>query len=187
MNELKLQQFYDHLQKKPECLSKAKEIGSDMTALSRYALELGYEVTAEELTAFSSKAKRVLEAKMKELETSKAALSDGAKQFMEFSRLADADPEVAKRITELFKSPQEMITYGKEKGFSFDTNDMEEVAKKLMEQEEELSDDELEAAAGGVTLLAVGVGAVLVFSAVVGVGSVAAAVAIGVALIVAGE
>jgi len=70
-------------------------------------------------------------------------------QFLEFSKLADTDPEVAKRITEASKSPQELIAYGKETGFTFDMRDMEEVAKKLIEQEEELSDDELEAAAGG--------------------------------------
>jgi len=187
MNEIKLQQFYEHLQKNQDCFAKAKEFGGDMTALAAYALGLGYEITAEEFAAFDSKVKQELEAKWKELDIGKTSMSDGAKQFMEFSKLADADTEVAKRITELYKSPQEMITYGKEKGFSFDTNDMEEVAKKLMEHDEELSDDELEAVAGGVTLLAVGVGAILVFSAVVSVGSVAAAAAIGVALIVAGE
>jgi len=153
MNELKLQQFYDHLQKNPDCQKKAKEFGDDTTALAAYALELGYAITAEDLTAFKSKAKQVLEAKWKELDTAKASLSDGAKQFMEFSKLADTDTEVAKRIAELSKSPQELIAYGKGKGFSFDTNDMKEVAKKLMEQEEELSDEELEAVAGGSTML----------------------------------
>jgi len=187
MNELKIQQFYSHLIKNPGCLAKVKELGDDMTAIAAYACELGYEVTTDVLTAHNNKTKQVLEAKWKELDDGKESLSDGAKQFMEFSKLADADTEVAKRITEMYKSPQEMINYGKEKGYSFDTKDMEEVAKKFMEQEEELSDDELEAVAGGVTLLAVGVGAILVFSAVVSVGSVAAAAAIGVALIVAGE
>ena len=187
MNELKLQQFYSHLVKNPDCFAKAKEFGDDMTALSRYALELGYEITAEDFTAFNDKAKQILEVKWKGLDTAKESLSDGAKQFLEFSKLADTDSEIAKQITETSKSPQEMIAYGKEKGFIFDAKDMEEVAKKLMEQDEELSDDELESVAGGVTLLAVGVGAVLVFSAVVGVGSVAAALCVGVALVVAGE
>ena len=168
MNEIKLQQFYNHLLKNPDCLAKAKELGDDMTAIAAYACELGYEVTTDELTAHNNKTKQVLEAKWKELDAGKESLSDGAKQFMEFSKLADADTEVAKRITEMYKSPQEMITYGKEKGFSFDTKDMEEVAKKFMEQEEELSDDELEAVAGGTTV-AIAVGALLV----IGVASVA--------------
>ena len=153
MNELKLQQFYDHLQKNPDCQKKANEFGDDTTALAAYALELGYAITAEDLTAFMSKAKQVFEAKWKELDTAKTTMSAGEKQFMEFSKLADTDTEVAKRIAELSKSPQELIAYGKGKGFSFDTNDMKEVAKKLMEQEEELSDEELEAVAGGSTML----------------------------------
>ena len=174
MNELRLQQFYEHLQKNPDCLTKAKEFGDDMSALAAYAHDLGYEVTAEELTAFGDKAKQKLEVKWKELDTAKESLTDGAKQFMEFSKLADTDPEVAKRIAELSKSPQELIAYGKGKGFSFDTNDMKEVAKKLMEQEEELSDDELEAVAGGLSVFVV-----LAFIAVAVVGG--AAVAGGVA------
>jgi len=174
MNEQRLQQFYEHLQKNQDCLTKAKEFGGDMTALAVYAAELGYEITAEELTAFTSKVKQELEVKWKELDTAKTTLSAGEKQFMEFSKLADTDPEVAKRIAELSKSPQELIVYGKGKGFSFDTNDMKEVAKKLMEQEEELSDDELEAVAGGISVFVV-----LAFIAVAVVGG--AAVAGGVA------
>ena len=153
MNELKLQQFYDHLQKNPDCQIKAKEFGDDTTALAAYALELGYAITAEDLTAFKSKAKQVLEVKWKELDTAKASLSAGAKQFMEFSKLSDTDAEVEKRITEASQNPQELIAYGKEKGFTFDTDDMKEVAKKIMEQEEELSDEELEVVAGGGTML----------------------------------
>ena len=172
MNELKLQQFYDHIAKKPDCLKEVKKIGDDMTALAGYAHELGYDVTAEELTAFGSKAKQIIEAKWKEIEAGKESLSAGAKQFIAFSQLADTDPEVAKRITEASKSPQEMVAYGKEKGFTFDAQDMEEVAKKLMEQEEELSDEELEAVAGGTTLF--------VLLVVAGMGAVGAAVGVAV-------
>ena len=152
MNEKKLQEFSNHLAKNPQCLEKAKEFEGDMTALAAYARELGYEVTAEELTAFRSKTRKALETKLKELEASKESMSAGAKQFMEFSMLAETDEEVAKQITAASKNPQELIAYGKEKGFVFDTDDMKEVAKKLMEQEEELSDDELEAVAGGATV-----------------------------------
>jgi len=181
MNELKLQQFKNHLAQNPQCLEKAKSFGGDMAALAAYAHELGYEVTAEELTAFRSKTIQALEVKMKELEADKTSLSAGAKQFMEFSKLAETDAEVEKRITEASKSPQELIAYGKEKGFTFDTDDMKEVAIKLMEQEEELSDDELEAVAGGLTVaiaFALGIVAAIVVTGgvVVGVG-VSAAVA----------
>ena len=151
MSGLKLQQFYNHLAKNPDKLSKVKKFDGDMTALAAYAHELGYEVTAEDLTAYNNKTKQALESKWKELDAGKASMSFGAKQFMEFSKLADTDEEVAMRITEASKSPQELIAYGKEKGFVFDTKDMKEVAKKLMEQEEELSDEELEAVAGGTT------------------------------------
>jgi len=184
MNELKLQHFYDHLVKDPDCRTRAKEIGDDMTALAAYARELGYEITAEELTVFTGKAKQLLETKWKEIEASNESLSDGAKQFMAFSQLADTDAEVEKRITEASQNPQELIAYGKEKGFTFDTDDMKEVAKKLMEQEEELNDEELEAVAGGTTLAVVFVisvmavvgGAVGVGVGVAGVGAVVGAV-----------
>ena len=180
MNETKLQQFYNHLAKNPQCLEKAKEFEGDMTALAAYARELGYEVTAEELTALRNKQIKALETKLKELEASKESMSAGAKQFMEFSKLAETEPEVEKRITEASKSPQELIAYGKEKGFVFDTDDMKEVAKKLMEQEDELSDEELEAVAGGVTVavgVALGITAVIVLVGGVAVGvGVAAAV-----------
>jgi len=168
MKELNLQQFSNHLAQNPDCLAKAKEFGDDMAALAAYAHELGYEVTAEELTVFRSKTRQTNEAKWKEIETGKESLSDGAKQFLEFSKLADTDPEVEKRITKASKSPQELITYGKEKGFTFDTKDMEEVAKKLMEQEEELSDEDLEAVAGGITV----VGAAAVVGFLLGAGLV---------------
>ena len=180
MNELKLQQFKNHLAQNPQCLEKAKSFGGDMAALAAYAHELGYEVTAEELTAFRSKTMQSLETKLKELEADKTSMSDGSKQFVEFSKLADTDEEVAKRITEASKNPQELIAYGKEKGFVFDMDDMKEVAKKLMEQEEELSDEELEAVAGGVTVavgVALGITAVIVLVGGVAVGvGVAAAV-----------
>ena len=175
MNELKLQHFYDHLAKNPACRTRVKEIGGDMTALAAYARELGYEITAEELTVFTGKAKQMLEIKWKEIEASNESLSGGAKQFMAFSQLADTDPEVAKKIAEASKSPQDMITYGKEKGFIFDEKDMEEVAKKLMEQEEELSDEELEAVAGGTTL------AVLFVISVMGAVGAVVGVAVGTA------
>jgi len=168
MNEQKLQQFYNHLEKNPDELAKAKSFKGDMTALAAYAHELGYEVTAEELTTFTNKTKQALEAKWKELNASKESISDGAKQFMEFSKLADTDGEVAKQITEASKSPQDLIVYGKKKGFTFDTKDMEEVAKKLMEQKDELSDDELAGVAGG-TIVGFAI-SVLVVGAIVGFG-----------------
>jgi len=170
------------LLKNPDCLAKAKELGDDMTALAAYACELGYEVTAEDLFAFGGKTRQILEAKWKELDANKESLTGGAKQFMEFSKLADSNPEVAKRVTELSGNPQELIAYGKEKGFIFDAKDMEEVAKKLMEQDEELSDDELESAAGGIVVVlgSLAVCGLLVVGLVASAGVVAAtAVAIG--------
>ena len=180
MNEQKFSEFSEYLAKNKNGLEKVKELGNDYAALAEYARELGYDLSPDEIKHFLAGTQKEIESKWSNLD-SEQTLSDGAKQFMAFSKLADADAETAKQIAELSKNPQDLIAYGKEKGFDFDEKDIKEVAKELMEQEEELSDEELESVAGGVTLflavaiiagvvaVSAGVGAAVTTAAVCGV------------------
>ena len=180
MNEQKFGKFSEYLVKNKECLEKMKGLGNDFAALAAYTCELGFDFTPDDMKDFMSGLQQEIGSKWKNIE-SVQTLSSGAKQFMAFSKLADADAETAKQIAELSKNPQDLIAYGKEKGFDFDEKDIKEVAKELMEQEEELSDEELESVAGGVTLflavaiiagvvaVSAGVGAAVTTAAVCGV------------------
>ena len=103
------------------------------------------------------------------------SLSPGAREFFALIKLAETDESVAERLEEFAAgtgTPEELIAYGREKGFTFDEGDMQAVGKNILEPSDELSDEELELAAGGTTLAAVGVGAMVVL----GVGLVAAVV-----------
>ena len=85
----------------------------------------------------------------------------------------ETDKEVEKRLEELSAGTQEeLIAYGREKGFTFNGQDLQAVGKDTLEPSDELNDEELELVAGGTTLAAVGVGAMVVL----GVGLVAAVV-----------
>ena len=169
MKEQALIAFITYMEKNKECSDKVKEIGDDNAAIAAYARELGYELTPDDLSEFKAKAKQLLDDKWKQLD--EEAFAGGAKQFMEFTKLAETDNEIAKRVAELTNNPQGLIEFGKEKGFVFNARDMEEVAKKLMAQEEEINDEELETVAGGVLL-----GILLVVSGIAAVGAVAGVV-----------
>jgi len=179
VNEQKFSEFSEYLAKNKECLEKVKELGSDYAALAEYASELGYDLSPDEIKYFLAGKQQEIEATWSNL-GSEQTLSDGAKQFMAFSKLADTDAKIAEQIAELSGCPQELIAYGKEKGFNFDENDIKEVAKKLMEREEEISDTELETVVGGtlivglallgtVALVSAGVGAAVGTAAICGV------------------
>ena len=169
MKEQALIAFITYMEKNKECSEKVKELGDDNAAIAAYARELGYELSPDDLTEFKAKAKQLLDEKWQQL--GEEAFTGGAKQFMEFTKLAETDDEIAKRVAELTNNPQGLIEFGKEKGFVFNARDMEEVAKKLMEREEEINDEELETVVGGFVL-----GAMLVVAGIAAVGTVAGVV-----------
>jgi len=184
MKEQTLIEFITYLKTNPECFEKVKELGDDNAALAAYARELGYDFTPDDLSELKVKAQQLIGDKWRQLDES--AMSDGAKQFMEFTKLAEVDNDIAKEVAGLSGNPQGLIEYGKEKGFVFNALDMKEVAKKLMEQEEELSDYELESVAGGITLTVLMViGTVGLVAGVVGGAAAGAAVVGAVAVVTA--
>jgi len=184
MKEQTLIEFITFLDKNRECFEKVKELGDDNAALAAYARELGYDLTPGDISELKVKAQQLIGDKWRQLDES--AMSVGAKQFMEFSKLAETNNDIAKGVAGLSGNPQGLIEYGKEKGFVFNARDMEEVAKKLMAQEEELSDDELESVAGGITLTVLAViGAVGLVGGLVGGAAAGAAVVGAVAVVTA--
>ena len=160
-----MENFFKFLMENHECQAKVKSFGSDMDALAAYARELGYELSTEELREYQDKARRILENRMqKKLEQLEATLNPGARELHALIKMGEADEEMAKRLAELYTStPEELIAYGKEKGFVIHEKDIQAFGKEILEPSDELSDDELELAAGGTTVLvAFGVSAAIV-------------------------
>ena len=144
-----LEKFLKRVSEDKECNAKAKSIGSDNKALAAYAKELGYDVTAEELQEYRDKTWQAVKGKIQKLQPD-VSLSEGAKELLSFIKAADENEDMAKRLAELSAgTPDELIAYGKEKGFTFNEQDMQAVIKDIMEPSNEISDDELEMVAGG--------------------------------------
>ncbi|MCL2048812.1 MAG: Nif11-like leader peptide family RiPP precursor [Defluviitaleaceae bacterium] len=187
MNREGMEHFFKLLSENPEYQDRVKSIGSDAEALAAYAKELGCEVSTAELREYQDKARELLKEKVqKKLTKPNAALSAGAQAFYDFMKLSESDTEVAKRLEELAAgTAEELIAYGKEKGFVFDRQDMLVIGNDILEPSDELSDDELELAAGGlvdVGLALVFVGCVLGLAAVGGVAVAGGAAAGGAAV-----
>ena len=176
------ERFFKFLMENQECQAKVKSFGGDVDALAAYARELGYDFSPEELREHHDKALLLLKSRMqKKLKQPDASLSSGAREFYALIKLTETDGEVAKRLAELgMDAPEELIAYGKEKGFTFSKQDLQSVGKNILEPSDELSDEELEMAAGGAAFAFVILGI-----CVAGVVAVAVSyVALGVALLV---
>ena len=104
-------------------------------------------------------------------------------------KCSEEDETVKNRLNELVAGdPSAVIAYGKELGYDFTEKDLDQLGKALLEQEEELSDEELEQVAGGIVdLVSLGlVGAGLGAAGAVAVFLGVAAVGVGVGLAVGG-
>jgi len=174
MNRESLEKFFNFLAENQELQAKVKDFGGDVDALVAYARELGYEFSPEELRIYQDKARELLKGRLqKKLAQPDVSLSPGARDFYAFMKLAETDEGVAKRLEEIAagsqETPEELIAYGREKGFVFDRQDMLAIGKDILEPSDELSDDELELAAGGTTafLIMLGIGAIVAGGALV--------------------
>ena len=155
MNRESLEKFFNFLAENQEHQAKVKNLGGDADALVAYARELGYEFSPEELRIYQDKARELLKSRLqKKLAQPGVSLSPGARDFYALTKLAETDEEVAKRLEEIAsgsqETPEELIAYGKEKGFNFDRQDMLAIGKDILEPSDELSDEDLELAAGGI-------------------------------------
>ena len=190
MNRENLEKFFNFLAENQELQAKVKSFGGDADALAAYAREQGYEFSPEELRIYQDKARELLKSRLqKKLVQPDVSLSLGARDFFALMKLAETDEEVARRLEDLTagsqEAPEELIAYGKEKGFVFDRQDMLAIGKDILEPSDELSDDELELAAGGLVdigLALVFVGCVLGLAAVGGVAVAGGAAAGGAAV-----
>ena len=171
MNKGNLEQFFELLAKDEELQAKVKSFEGDVDALAAYARELGYDVSPGELREYQHKAHALMKGRLQQkLDRADASLSPGAQAFYAFMKLADTDVAVAKRLEEMATgTPEELIAYGKEKGYIFDRQDMLDIGKDILEPSDELSDEELELAAGGTTafLIMLGIGAIVAGGALV--------------------
>ena len=185
MEQDRLEQFLKKMAEDPAIQAQIKSFGGDMDALASYAGELGYEVSAEELRTYANSAVKMLTAKLQEKAASpQAANSPGAKAFFSLIKLAETDAGVAARLEELAEArPEELIAYGKDLSFLFTKQDMLDIGRDILESSDELSDEELELAAGGTTamvgallLAGFGAAAALAGGAVIGAGVTGAVV-----------
>ena len=171
MNKGSLEQFFKLLSENEELQAKVKSFAGDVDALVAYAQELGYDVFPEELREYQNKARELMKGRLRQkLDRADASLNPGAQAFYAFMKLADTDAEVAKRLEELASgAPEELIAYGREKGYIFDRQDMLDIGKDILEPSDELSDEELELAAGGTTafLIMLGIGAIVAGGALI--------------------
>ena len=152
MNKERMDQFFKQAASNLEYRDKVKSFGGDVDALVAFAKELGYDITAEEMRAYQEMAREFLKARLqKKVDEPDAAQSPGVQAFLAFMKLAETDTEIGKRVEELATgTPEELIAYGKEKGFSFDRQDMLALGKDILEPSDELSEEDLELAAGGI-------------------------------------
>jgi len=180
-----LEKFSAFMAKNKECREKAKNLGDDFNALAAYAAELGYDVSSAELQKSQEQVQRLMKAGMQKLQESQAALSPGAKEFYKFIELSEQNEEVAARLAELGSgSKEELIAYGKEKGFIFNDQDIKDVTKNILQPKDELSEEELEQVAGGIVLGGLAIAAL--FMAVGAGGALAVGVVGGAVALVTG-
>ena len=181
-----MESFFKFLAENQEHQDKVKSIGGDLDALAAYARELGYDISPEELRESKDKAMKLFKSRLQKAQRPDVPLSPGAQAFYAFIKLAETDEETAKRLAELASgTAEELIAYGKEKGFVFDRQDMLAIGNDILEPSDELSDEELELAAGGLVdigLALVFVGCVLGLAAVGGVAVAGGAAAGGAAV-----
>ena len=181
MSRKNVENFFKLLMENRECQAKVKGFGGDVDAMTAYARELGYDFSPEEMREYQDKARQLFKSRVqKKLRQPEASSSPGAREFYALIKLAETDENVSKRLTELAAgTPEELIAYGGEKGFTFNEQDMQSVGKDILEPSDELSDEELELAAGGATLL-IGLAILgLVAAAGVAAGAVAGGAAAG--------
>ena len=152
MNTKDLEGFFKFLAENQQRQAEVKGFGSDAYALAAYAQEHGYNVSPDALRECQNKARELLNIRMqKKMAEPKAALSPGAQAFFGFMKMAEGDAEMEARLEELATgTPEELIAYGKEKGFVFDRQDMLDIGKEILEPTDELDDEELEMVAGGI-------------------------------------
>ncbi|MCL2069232.1 MAG: Nif11-like leader peptide family natural product precursor [Oscillospiraceae bacterium] len=151
-----LQKFLNFLAEDKERQAKANSFDGDADAISAYAQECGFEVSAQELGQLRENSRKFIEARMKKAEAQKAQLTPGVQALYALMELAETDSEVAKELEALGPdvTRAQLIAYGKEKGFVFGEQDLDDVGKDALDQSEELSDEELELVAGGTTAVA---------------------------------
>jgi len=181
MRRENLEEFLKFIAENEEHRTKVNSFGSDADEAAAYAQKLGYDVSPDELRECWQKSLDLLwDRASGKLGRPADTLSSGAGELLALMKLAEDDEETSERLLELATgAPEALIAFGKEKGFSFNERDIQAVGEDILEPSDELSDEDLEMAAGGTTvLLFVGILAFGAFA--LGTAGVAVAVAFAV-------
>ena len=178
--------FLKFLADNKELNAKAQEFGknNDIDGFVRYAKELGYEFSKDDVLEYQNKLLQMFKAKtQKAVKAEFPERQKGLEELRKFIMLSETDKTLATHLEKVgFDNLEAIIACGKENGFEFNEEDMRLFAKEIIEQSDELSDEELAVAAGGFVSVGLAVGAGLLFAAagaglVVGAASVATTVA----------
>ncbi len=87
----------------------------------------------------------------------------GLKEFMEYLK---SNEEASNKLKEMGSDVNKMISFGKEHGYEFGVEDLQNLQAELAKSDVEFSDEDLEKVAGGiVTTSAVAAGAAVVAAA----------------------
>ena len=170
MQKRNMEEFIRFAAENKECQEKLASLNDDLSAITAYAGDLGYEISPEELQEYREQAQKWLKEKLKKKSAQPdASTTPGVQAFYALIKLAETDGIVAKRLAELGEGSSEaLIAYGKEKGFIFNEQDVQAIGKDILEPANELSEEELELAAGGVTITAAVVLSIVALGVTVG-------------------
>ncbi len=201
MSKESMQKFLEMLAKNPEMAEKVKGLAQEgPQALIDYARDLGFEINEEDLKelgekateAFKKQVKRRTQKLIADLEKDPSYENSSMKNLLQFIKHSEEDDDVKGKLNELSTTdPSAIVDYAKDLGYEFTAKDLDDFGKALLDQEEELSDEELDQVAGGVIDLVslgifaaavAGAGAVVVVGAGVAVVGVAASCLAGLAV-----
>jgi len=130
-----MDRFFKVLAANPEYQAKVISFGDDIEALAAFAREQGYDVSTGELREYYYKARELLKAKaQKKLDKPDFFISPGAQDFYALIKLGETDESVGQRLAELVAdTPEALIAYGKERGFTFSEQDIQAAGDYILE------------------------------------------------------
>ena len=174
-----LEKFAKYYKENKECQEKIKELRGDDEALSAYIKSIGFDFSAEDMQKQRERAIKLLKEDVAVKTKPGISLSPGEQAFYGLMKLAEEDSAVGEALSKLkFSAVEDLITFGKEKGFIFDKEDLKNVIKNIIQKSDDLSDEDLELVAGGCIGTLAAVAAAAASAAVVVTSLVVAACAV---------
>ena len=179
MGKKTFEMFLNMLSADGAAFARAKVCAEDIDALVAYGKELGYDFGRRDV----EDARRQIDDLFtnitgRKLDELKAApdISPGVRAVAGFARAIQSNRTIAAKISGFgFDDPEAIIALGNRLGFIFDKQDLAAFADHLLPATAELSDEELELAAGGLDRFSV---LAAYYSAAAYAGAIASAAAV---------